>query len=896
MVRRAGVAVLCLMAAAAGGDLRTGFELRGLSYRGPGVWKLPFTPIWVHEYSVLRVRYRASGLADSDSALLSLRPGSVGPVTPGATNRENPFAMGAPVAAIAQRDLVADGQTHTFEINLRGKLLTAQMDQLEWRLPAGARLEVEELAFRAPTEVVSCTGGPALPEGAKPLSARAPLSCEGAPATSLRGREAIVIEGGGRRGGALYLSLTAHLPVVTNFVAGQPVDRWRLRETSETSFVLARVRYADSTQFDEQFPLLVSERRFVLRNRQPELYALALDAKRPLACVELLDRSEHVQLILHAAGLAATPPPEPALEPLPPPKPAGNKPAGPVDMRGSPFYRIRGTGGKPAPPEEALAVQLEKSATADGLLLSLRVRNLSAEPLEFALAFPALELRPATDPTDVYYLFPRQGAVVSRAERSWEAVYTANFPLQLLDAFAPRANRGAAVIVKDASAQLKIFRLKKAGATVSAETEYPVRLGAGETFHAPNVSLVFHGGDWREGFQAYQRWVRSWYKPAGPRPAWLREAWWCRRDYPVGGSDLLFDVRRNRYTFEELIREGRAFGGIDFIDISGWGLSETSGRVGDYPIELGGAEDLRANIAQAMKAGIPTGLYFEGYLVDKNSRIGREKLAAWQLIGADGKGAWWPGGSPEFFVCPALKDWQEYFASRVAAVAREVGAHAVYIDQHGFGTRRCYSTSHGHPPGVGMIPYEIEMARAVRSKLDAAGMRQTAIYLEETPVDVAAPYYDAAFCYAIPHALPEHSPAKLNLWRFVFTDVRLWDMLSIGVQPRPLSLEDFRLSLWHGNGVWLKGRSETWYGEETLAFLRRAHGLLKRHAAAFNGQADPMVASPHPFVAVNRFRGGGQTVYTLFNVSYRTARFRFEGRTLALGPRQVLVLESGARE
>ncbi len=105
-----------------------------------------------------------------------------------------------------------------------------------------------------------------------------------------------------------------------------------------------------------------------------------------------------------------------------------------------------------------------------------------------------------------------------------------------------------------------------------------------------------------------------------------------------------------------------------------------------------------------------------------------------------------------------------------------------------------------------------------------------------------------------------------------------------------LAAEDFRLSLWHGNGVWLKGHSDTWYGEDLLRFVRRARGLLRTHQAAFNGAAEPLVASPHPWVAVNRFTGGGATVYTLFNTSYRTARFRFAGRELALAPRGVDVI------
>jgi hypothetical protein len=78
---------------------------------------------------------------------------------------------------------------------------------------------------------------------------------------------------------------------------------------------------------------------------------------------------------------------------------------------------------------------------------------------------------------------------------------------------------------------------------------------------------------------------------------------------------MLYDVKRDRYTFNELIRDGRAFGGIDSIDISGWAMSEKVGRVGDYPIELGSVEDLWRNVSLGLKAGIPTGLYFEGYLL-----------------------------------------------------------------------------------------------------------------------------------------------------------------------------------------------------------------------------------------------------------------------------------------
>lgn len=874
--------ILLLLFAAAGAafpdDVLSGFRLQGLNYQGPGEWRQSAEPIWVDDYHLLRLRYRVSGLPASDAPVLTLRPGSVGPVTPGATNRENPFATGRPVVVLRARELVTDDAPHVLEIELRGKMLTPQVDQLVFSLPTGARLAIEELEFRGDPQTLPCETGPPLPNGTTMLAARGPLSCAGSPATPLRGRESIGIDGGGRKGRTLYLSLMAHL-------AGQ------VKESSETAQVMARVKYADQFE-EEQFPLLVAERRYALLDRKPVLYALALDGRRALASAELLDRSPHAQLVLFAAGLSEAAPPEPREAHLPPVPPVAQAPglrSGEANLEGSKWFRFEAAKGKTLPPE-ALRPDLRITEEPNGRALSLALTNVGATPLEFVLVFPSLQVRPAEDPSDVYYLFPQQGAIISRGDGVLENIYSGAFPLQFLDVFSPKANRGACLIVRDTEGQFKTFRLKKDGGTVEVEVEHALRLAPGETYRPPGASVILHGGDWREGFNAYRAWLKTWYKPAGPRPAWLRSAFWARRDYPVGGSGRLFDVLRNRYTFDELIRDGEAFGGIDFIDISGWGLSDSVGRVGDYPIELGGPADLRRNIAFAKASGIPTGLYFEGYLIDKNSAVGRRWGASWQLIDEAGRGAWWPGGSPELFVCPHIPAWHEYLAGRMAAVAGEVGAQAVYLDEHGVGRRRCYSVSHGHAPGLGPIPGETAMAKEARRALDTAGLRETIVYLEENPPDAAAPYYDAAFCYAIPQAKVQLSPLKLNLWRFAFPDIRIWDMLSTGIHPRVLSAEDFRLSLWHGSGVWLKGHSETWYGEELLAFIRHAHQLLKRHAAAFSGEADPLVDSPHPAVFVNRFRGGGETVHTLFNASYRTVRFSFQGRQRTLGPREVEVV------
>jgi hypothetical protein len=195
-----------------------------------------------------------------------------------------------------------------------------------------------------------------------------------------------------------------------------------------------------------------------------------------------------------------------------------------------------------------------------------------------------------------------------------------------------------------------------------------------------------------------------------------------------------------------------------------------------------------------------------------------------------------------------------------------------------------------------MISGEIGMERQVRAALDAAGMTSTIVYTECPPVDIAAPYVDGSFTYALPSSRPDAYDLKLNLWRFAFPKVRLWDMISAGVEPHILSAEDVRFAFWQGDGVWLKGRADTWYGQDILEFLRWAHPLLLRHAAAFSGEAQPLVDSPDPHIFVNEFKGGGEIVYTLFNGSYMTKRIVFHGKRLALAPRGVSLVAEPHQE
>ena len=877
--------LLLLLSTQAIGQLLSGFDLRDKNYAGPSVSLVAADPIWVSDYHTLILDYRAAGKIRDDFAVLTLRPGSVGPITPRANNPENPLASGEDVVVIRGRDLVTDGRPHTFELDVTRLMKTPQVDGLEFALPEGANLNVTQLEFRGDQALLPCATllPPEMPRDSDPVAVHGPESCAGAAATTLRGRQSLTADVSGKKASTLYLDLFSYLAGYSNYVASNPQ---RPQETSETSYVIANVRYADKPSLvQQQFPMLVSEHRHALLNRQRTLYALQLDPGKRLLSVELEDRSPHMQLVLFRAALSNHP--EASIdEPAVPTGSAQTSDACTIEntLGNSEWFKVAG---KIGPPADAIESHLTTTDTPHGVDLGLTLTNTSEGDVSVDVSFPSLKIRVDTDASGVSYLFPQRVATISSRDADLSADYGPNFLMQFIDVFSEKAHCGVAVIVKDTRGISKAFALKKTGADVFEGAQYHIRISPHQAYVVPDVKVVLHNGDWHSGFEAYRQWLSSWYQPQTPRPAWLTRSFFMRRDYPTGGSGLLFDEAQNRYTFGRLVKEGQNFGGIDFIDISGWALSDTHGRVGDYPIELSTPADLRNNIQMAWSQHIPTGLYFEGYLIDKNSDIGKAHGAAWQLIGPDGKGLWWPHGSPEMFLCPDVTAWQDYLSNRVASVAKQLGAQAVYLDEYNCRSRQCFSDSHGHAVGANTISGEIETAKKVRRALDHQGMTKTILYTECPPVDIGTPYVNGSFTYALPSSAPSAYGVKLNLWRFAFPQVRLWDMVSSGVEPHLLSAEDFRFAFWHGDGVWLKGRADTWYGTDILDFLRWAHPLLLAHAAAFTGKADPLISSDDPHILINRFVGGGETVYTFFNNSYETRRFQFHGKQLVFDPRGV---------
>ncbi len=964
------------------------------SFEAPGGaarWVHTTEPVWLGEYPRLQMRYRAGGLVQRGT-LVSLRPGSVGPVTPGAANPENPFAKGMPVSAVEASELHADGAWHVLETDLSARLVNPRCDQIVITLEAGSSLELDYIRFvarsgakaaRVPAEALTTarrapagrfraldldgsantTARAALEQldiqaqpwlGPEVWFAGLPFRTGSACATTLRGREVLTVP---LKTGASEIYLLA-----ATRLAGAEFDP--KRGAGEAERLVAELEYEDGT-VDQIFPYDVAAgthrivdrlvtawlvparpgtalRRLRLRDRAANflvaLLGVTLNTGRPL----LSDVAWGPSRALHTPVQAVSPQParvsasvrggivaldnryyrcefdaRAGLKPVR----LDHKLAGPllagsaeplVDLGTSlTLLEVKAEGRAAVATYSAgplvVRVRLEVDDSPE-LGLGVELNNAGSRVVELPLRFPNLGPLAVGGALQTHYLFPRAAAVFGWEPAELEEDYSSAFPLQFMDLYNPRQGAGIYLLVKDLDLAPKRFRLAKTsvGAAMSVSYSYRVRgsaqwqhlrLEPGESFRSPAIAAGFHTGGWRAALEAYRGWVRTWYRPASPRKAWFEAIYNCRRDYPLGGSGMLFDVRGNHYTFERLIEEGaREFGGIELVDISGWAYSEQYGRVGEYTrYELGGLEDFRRGIAAARRLGVPTGLYLEGYLIDVRSQIGRTRARQWQIRARNQEPLAWNGAPTEIFMCPRVADWQDWMAGTYATVAAQTGAQAFYIDEFGFSRpdRACYNPAHTHPPGATVAWGEREMMKKIREALDTVD-RGAAIYIEEMPPDANAPYADGAFCYAINRADERRSPGAINLFRFVFPDFKLFDMVSEGIDARAMTTADIKKSFFHGNGVWLKGHARSWYPSEVREFIRRAHAVLRAHSGAFQSQdAEPLVATLNPAVLANRFSTASETVYTLYNESYRTVRGPVLGVPVGLGRRSWTELLSG---
>ena len=487
------------------------------------------------------------------------------------------------------------------------------------------------------------------------------------------------------------------------------------------------------------------------------------------------------------------------------------------------------------------------------------------------VVFPTLPNMKHLDGADLSYCFPCRGAVVNNMPINLRVPRSGIMPLQFMDVYGP--DGGVYMLTRDLVGSYHYSLLRKSSDGVSLGIEYMEQeVAPSSRFTSVATVIGFHDGDWHTAFDAYKEWVKSWYKPDAPRKEWFRRVFNFRQQFlhMFFTDGRYFNKETRTLTFAEGIAEdAKAFGGVDYLHLFDWGLKEKGGGLGDYDAwdEIGGKDAFRQAIQQTQSAGIPVGLYMEGYLVDPKSRIGQTHGKEWEILDAQGKPL--TSFAPAMNMCSAVTAWQDYLSSLYGDVRNQTGAMGYYCDEMGFAGEEhtCYTASHGHAVPKPPLRGQIELLRKIRKAIGP----DVVLYTEETPCDVGTQHQDGSFTYNITFTSDAASPSHINLTRFALPDFKTFEIILCD-QPLRNRLTSVRQIFFNGEGIWLEGPSD-WFAPEVLEFIRKMHAVMTEYADCFTSLSPvPLVPTGCRMVFANQFPGEKRILWTLFNANYSTVR------------------------
>ena len=480
-----------------------------------------------------------------------------------------------------------------------------------------------------------------------------------------------------------------------------------------------------------------------------------------------------------------------------------------------------------------------------------------------------------------WYLYPKRGAALDNRDCAYSERYSGLFPLQFVDTFAPAAGVGVTLRSEDRDCLQKRYLLTKSGGALTAGVELSADLRPGGTCDLAPVALEITDGRAAAGLEAYRSWVASWYRPLAPRKPWFLQVFNFRQRF-LHWLDPLDDGKQ--IDLQRAVTEAKAeFGGIDYLHLFDWGNAGPHGRSyarpGDtepWPYLSGGKEGLARSMAGVKAQGVPAGLYIEGYLLESNGKLGKNPEASqWQILNRQGAPAFYPE-STERFICPAVEPWRTIQAKTYADALANLGPNGMYVDEFGFGDvgKDCWAPNHGHAVPSYSVTAESGMLARIRRAVGPG----VAIYSEETPVDVNSEMQDGSFTYAMNQAYGTVTRVPLNAARFCLPGFKTIEILYCD-QPTASWATGVKQAFFNGEALWLEGPAAEWFAPETRAAIRRCYAILHGHSRTFGlGRADPLVPTLRPGLYANRFRLGGETIYTFYNATPATLR----GELLAL--------------
>lgn len=530
-------------------------------------------------------------------------------------------------------------------------------------------------------------------------------------------------------------------------------------------------------------------------------------------------------------------------------------------------------GGTIFPIELLLTININDS---DSLEMALELTNKGAAPSSMKMRFPLLEnlnISPQVD--DDFYFFPGKRAAWGNQPVRVSGVYSGDFPLQWMDLYSQVGHVGVALHTLDEKLNVKKYLLMKDETSSRMAVEYghfqSIQLQSGEQFNSATSTIQIHDGDWHAAIKRYQDRSQNPAASSGKNYNQLNHVFIARRDYPIGGTDLLFEGANNHYTFEKLIADSnKYFGGVGLLDISGWQYTKEHGAIGAYEQwEIGAVDDMHQNTSSAQERSVLTGLFLSGYLIDERCGIDPALLREWQLIDKDGSPL--KRSETEMYMNPFHPDWQKHLSETAMRVLDMSGAQALYLDQMGFADddKADFSNRFAFPFGHPLLGEHVLLAQ-MRYMLDWMD-RPTAIYTEQVPVDLTARLLDGACSFGMTGDRDYPSPTRLNAFHYAFPQFKIFEKIQPGIFPKAVDASLVKLCFFHGHGLWLKGKAQSWYSRECREVIQKAHRIYTSHQDVF-ATADlmPMIPTLQRGLYANQFHAQLKQVITIYNATPQT--------------------------
>jgi hypothetical protein len=535
----------------------------------------------------------------------------------------------------------------------------------------------------------------------------------------------------------------------------------------------------------------------------------------------------------------------------------------------------------------------------DELRLSSTLVNDSDRICNADFRFPALNRIVLDNLNDTYYYFPKMRVVNSNAVRSFHTpVNERAYHVQFMDVYNPVAGGGIGLHTRDLTMATFDYGLSKTGLGVrfyinnlgNWNKSMPhTRVPLAET------ALQFHGGDWHQALQAYQNWLKTWFKVY---PTNLSERW--KNAYFMHGESPFktyywqcpfYDEKTQTFFWEEAKQNTLDYIGhkTDLMGISFWNYPENGkerttngGNFDDGEYDpanyLTGRDNLKKFFEQVQSEGTAISLYTIATYLPKSSRLGQEIGTKVGQVPGSGNGI----VQDSKVIFPCLQQWQDYYAKAICRVQKELEPDAIYMDCYPFGkySSACFSKEHGHE-----VPQQLNRTQhSMLVKVREGVANNTALFVEDPPIDYDAGYLSGnltyycttihehrAKSYDINDAAERDFYAPIqNIQHFTMPHLKQFCFPCGWVRSGPVSSE-VNAIFFNGEGVDDAG----WVLFDEHYRPRLRHWLQIQYA--LNDCFSSLVAEPQVQTAVgeiyaNKFPGHGRTLWTLWNARFATYR------------------------